>query len=284
MSVARLCLGTAKLGMPWYGLGSVSRPGPNEIVAILQRAEQLGIRWFDTGAAYGDAEDWVCEFVANGSVVTKVAPRLVALGALDRRWTATGVLVHNPSVADLANKDVLDQLARSSAMFSGASVYTPEEARAAIGAGLGAIQVPYCWLDRRHGETMREAKAAGMMVFARQPFLQGLLTNPLPAQSLGVLERRVSSAIRRFYERLTYLCAVEGFSRVQACLWFVLDSPADFVVCGVGSVAHLEEVAAAADTAPPLSWAALRSELLKEASAIQPVEFGSLWKTEGGVA
>ena len=286
MSVARLCLGTAKIGLPWYGLGSVSRPGPDEIVAILQRAQRLGIAWFDTGAAYGDAEDWL-SVAGAPCVVTKLAPGLVREGAFYTRAGADfieGVMLHNPSVADLQDDTLIGMLddKNSCLEFVGASVYTPEEARAAIAANLGAIQVPYCLLDRRHEGTMCEATAAGLKVFARQPFLQGLLTNRLPPDLFEKTGPTLAAHVLLFRDRLDTLCAAHGVSRVQACLWFALDSPADYVVFGVGSVAHLEEVVGAAEAYRRGAdrWLELGQALLEIASAIPPIEFGSLWKQE----
>ena len=151
-----------------------------------------------------------------------------------------------------------------------------------IAARLGAIQVPYCLLDRRHEETICKATVAGLKVFARQPFLQGLLTNRLPDRLSEQVGAALAASVYLFRDRFDSLCVDYGISRVQACLWFALDSPADYVVFGVGSVAHLEEVVAvaAAYVRGTARWLEFGQTLLDYAVSVPSVEFGSLWKQE----
>ncbi len=105
--VARLCLGTAALGLPGYGLASGHRPDCAESAAILRRAYELGITHFDTGAAYGDAEDWLLTEpafrcgVPGISVSTKLSSALVRRGAERDGFRFSAVLLHNPTIADL---------------------------------------------------------------------------------------------------------------------------------------------------------------------------------------
>lgn len=272
--LARLCLGTVKLGLPWYGAGSVSRPTDADKAAILERAVALGIRWFDTGAAYGDAEDWVTYGMlhpADGKFATKVSPALARCGA-DLARTVYGemwdvVLLHNPTLDDISafHKSGL-----------GASVYHPAEALAALAAGLRVLQVPYCLLDRRHAEVMQEAKAAGVTVFARQPFLQGVLVNGLMTEA--AMRAEWARSVAPVLEDCWDIMAAHEISRVEACLWFALDSPADYVVFGCGSVAHLEEVVAAAQRERPAQWPACQAALRAAVEAVPAVELQSLWK------
>jgi aryl-alcohol dehydrogenase-like predicted oxidoreductase len=294
VSVKRLCLGTVKLGLPWYGAGSLSRPTPEDISAILCRAQALGVTHYDTGAAYGDAEDWCQQALAQrAQVVTKVGPALARLGALTfrtyepGRWAAA--LLHNPTVADLADltlREALREATGDGLAPVGASVYTPEEALAAMDAGLTVLQVPYSVYDHRHGGVLAEAHGRGVTTYARGPFLQGLpmlSDGTLRAVKMGQAAREhgwdVRDAIHQLYT-WRGLARDHGIPLLDAHLWWSLDSPADYVVFGVGSLAHLEAVlaAAAAYHSGDTRWA-----LLKEAAGAcdlgaPPLTFGSLWR------
>ena len=268
MSIDRLCLGTCKLGLPFYGVGSVSRPGPDEIAAILERAYALGIRQYDTGAAYGDAEDWLFwGLPGSADIVTKVSVALARRGALHERRADliySRVLIHNPRVGDW------DQQLRDAVCSDmvGASVYTPDEARAALDAGVGTLQVPYCLLDRRHEAVIAEAKAAGVTVYARQPFLQGVLLNGPRQESASV-----PPGIEVWLDEFWRMCEQFGWTPVEACLTYALDSGADYVVFGVGSVKHLEETVFACDALagrPAGQWALLRHAMKRGAPAGPP--------------
>lgn len=288
--LTRLCLGTAKLGMPWYGAGSVSRPTRAESIRILKRAyTRCGLRCFDTATSYGGAEQACFSVLTHRivgddlppDIITKVWPELVAEGYGWGTGYGTGycddwplrpkhILLHSPQGRQIA---AMRETPFGHAI-DGASVYTPAEARAALAAGLRVLQVPYCLLDTRHAEVIAEAKAVGCTVFARQPFLQGILVN-------GVIQQpRAETWLPEQWaavERCWSLMAAFDVSRVEACLWFALDSPADYVVFGCGSVAHLEEVVAAAQRERPASWPACKAALRQAVAGDEAVVFNSLW-------
>ena len=224
--VARLCLGTASFGMA-YPPGSRSpRPTHMEAGEILDYAWHHGVVNVDTAAAYGDAED-LCEqyLMMNVRVTTKSAPEFyytkMALETRQRHhgihdWT---VLLHNPTLKQL-------QVAAD-----GASVYTPAEALFAIAAGLKIIQIPYHILNQSHARAgvFEAAKAAGVTVYARQPFARG-------------------EALKQF--------------SVETCLRFALESPAQFIVFGVSTLAQLEDVISIAASDPPPTWRSSYANLL----------------------
>jgi aryl-alcohol dehydrogenase-like predicted oxidoreductase len=292
MSVKRLCLGTVKLGLNWYGAGSTSRPTPDDVLAILERAHDLGITRYDTGAAYGDAEDWVqscCPWFGD-TRITKLSPELVGRGAAFSRcnyWDV--VLLHNPTVEQLRTTDialVLQRAMDSQRHRAGASVYTPEEAEAAMASGLKVLQVPYSVYDQRHAAVLAHAAAAKVTTYARGPFLQGL---PLLADAtlrdvrLGEAARVHGWDVQEVTQQFKVwrgLARDHGLPLLRAHLWWALDSPADFIVFGVGSVAHLEEVVEAAAAFRPESpgWRLLRAAVADCDLGVPPLTFGSLWK------
>ena len=224
MSISRLCLGTAKLGMPWYGAGSVSRPGSAEIEAILRCAFAGGIRWFDTAAAYGDAEDWLTHVLPaeDCRFVTKVSPALARLGALaDKLDGWQHVLLHNLTLEDVTSAWAATVgLSISYAQRVGVSVYDPAETDQYVARGWRIVQVPYCLLDRRHELAMREARQRGVVIFARQPFLQGLLTNGMISAAAAAMRRdgRLLASAIGFWYAMGECCERHGLSRVErAC-------------------------------------------------------------------
>jgi aryl-alcohol dehydrogenase-like predicted oxidoreductase len=253
MSVSRLCLGCAKFGLDYPPGSQHPKPSHRESAAILEAAYAAGIRWVDTAAAYGDSEDLALS-VWDGHLSTKVSPWLAAHGAVDSRsgW-ASAVLLHNPTVPELTGGAALDNLRgvcglRSSNALPGASVYTVAEAEAAIAAGLKALQVPLWPFNQQHAATIRKAKAAGLTVFARQPFGRGHLFDPA---YLGRAE-------------LDRLLKAHGITLVQAGLWFSLASPADYVVFGVANRQQLDEVIAAAEAKRPDSWSDCCAEIIRQ--------------------
>lgn len=192
-SISRLTLGTVQMGMD-YGLAPrTQRPNDARAKAIFDHAWELGITCFDTARAYGDAEARIGHWLAKTGhaplVVTKFPPvedaaALEANLAESARALGRGfldaVLAHR--AGDLQNPDIANALrrARDEGRIGafGASVYDPEEAEIALGVdGLAAIQVPLNAFDQRMAESgvLARAAAAGIAVFARSVFLQGLL-------------------------------------------------------------------------------------------------------------
>ena len=264
MRARRLVLGTVEFGME-YGIDGQLRPAKDETFAILDAALAAGIDTFDTASAYGNAEEllggWIkarscadkVKIISKGSGRADIEQSLKRLGlrALD------GYLLHNAqgSLAEL-------QEARRALLVKhiGASVYRPEEVRSEF----EYVQIPYNALDRRF------EKVQGAVVFARSPFLQGLLLmnpNNLPphlAHAKPYLEQFV--AIANNYK----------LSQLQASLLFVLHSNAHYVVFGVKSLAQLHEILEAAKTPVPDGFIdAVRAGIQNvDETVINP----SLWK------
>lgn len=280
MMRAMLCFGTAKVGMPWYGAGSTSRPSPAERAELVREACRLGVKYIDTSSAYGDAEDWVTLNAPPGvTVVTKLAPMLAPLAL---RYGGQGqvgtVMLHNPPLTLLRDRTFIQEwcdVCASARVIPGASVYDPDEVTAAMDVGLSAVQAPFCWLDRRCGPALRRARNAGLLTFARQPFLQGVLLN---APNPGCDPAAYDAGTFRYMLRA--VGKSHGVTPVEACLWFAMgEEVADYVVFGAGSLAHLREVVAAGERMPSSGWEACRWELERRAECRMTITFGSLWRS-----
>lgn len=194
-----LTLGTAQLGER-YGIANRGEAVSDEgAFAVLDAAWSAGVRGVDAARAYGAGRverrigAWMESRGTRPAIVTKIAkldghePAAVtvrrslresakALG-IDR---IDGVLTHGPD--DIRNAEVSECLeeAVSDGLIGafGASVYRPEEADAALRVpGISMIQLPVSVFDGRaesSGVTDR-CMDAGVAVFARSIFLQGLL-------------------------------------------------------------------------------------------------------------
>jgi spore coat polysaccharide biosynthesis protein SpsF len=202
---AELVLGTAQLGMPYGAANRLGQPSADDAALILRSAVTAGVRWIDTAAAYGSAEQRIGSALPGARrahVVTKLAPlnemseaastgdirravdesvrRSCARLGTDRlevlllhrasHMTARGGAIWN-KLKELRDEGVLYDL--------GVSVYSPEEALAAVDdEDVHHIQLPFNVLDWRwRSIEVIEAlhKRRDVTVHARSALLQGLL-------------------------------------------------------------------------------------------------------------
>jgi aryl-alcohol dehydrogenase-like predicted oxidoreductase len=257
---SRLTLGTAQIGLD-YGIANRNgKPDAAAAEAILDRAWQAGITCFDTARAYGDAETrlgrWLAKGHASATVISKF-PRLGegAAGAAVRAAFERSCTVlcrsrldaylahgtddlHRPGVAD-ALRALRDE-GRLAAF--GASVYTPEEAFAALRVdGLSVLQVPLSVFNRRmiHGGVLAACSETGVAVFARSVFVQGLVF--LAPEALPDFLGPARGAVARF----RMCAAAHGLSPAALALGAVLAEPeVTSVVVGAETVDQVDEIVA----------------------------------------
>lgn len=201
LEVSALAMGTVALGVR-YGIDDGSAPPSREqSIALLRAAVDAGITLFDTAPNYGDAEALVGEALAScpqALIATKVslsadlpygAPRIAAIAqSFDRSRRALRrdvidiVQIHNLSAAQAGATDIADGLLalkrQGWVRAIGASVYTEEEAMAAINSGwVDVLQVAYNLLDQRMAKRVFPlAKAQGIGLLTRSAYLKGALT------------------------------------------------------------------------------------------------------------
>lgn len=271
-NLRRLCLGTACLGIPGYGLSSGRKVSHREALAILRRAWEIGITCFDTASAYGEAEVMVyCGVPSRAVVTTKASPLLAEMRSDMSGWDTWRLLLHNPTTDEI--------LEGCRWGVHGASVYAPEEAHAAIAIGLRILQIPYHALDQRHAKAgvFEAAKAAGVTVMARQPWCRGLML----LGGVDVIHRMklshtsIAADAANLVTMYGRVCARHSISPLEAGLRFSLESPADMIVLGVSSVEQLEQTVAIAVSEPPPSWPACYQEL-RETFADSGLTLGSV--------
>jgi len=201
VSIDRLVLGTAALGLP-YGLPPAGATAPvlvdEAVVAgLIDAARQGGIDVFDTAPAYGVAEERLGRCLGSAATVwTKVDARLTVLDDLPaqvprsidlslsrlQRPRVEVLQWHNWTAAlgaDAGWRAAWDAVARDPRVGArGCSTYGVEDALAAVRSGcFQVIQVEGNLLNPRVLDALTEpARQHGVTVAVRSVFLQGVLT------------------------------------------------------------------------------------------------------------
>ncbi len=186
-SITSISLGTVQLGQSYGVANQDGMPDHDEAMAVLDTAWANGVRAFDTARAYGEAEArigaWMKSRGHRPFIVTKASSAVrddmvqsmsdLGVSFLD------GLMLHNArdfSVPGVA--DTLGQLAADGLIGGfGVSAYQVEDVDAALAIpSLAMVQVPFNLFDRRMETSgvLASCKAAGVTVFARSVFLQGL--------------------------------------------------------------------------------------------------------------
>jgi aryl-alcohol dehydrogenase-like predicted oxidoreductase len=270
--MVRLALGTAQLGMD-YGIAGGGRPSPDAVQRILAAAVDIGVRYFDTACAYGDAERAIGMFLtatrpSDLRVGTKLPQLQTGLGPAELRAavmsavdasrrrlgveTIDDLLIHSAdnlreyaaSIVDVLVGCIEQGLVRR----IGVSVYDLADADlAASYAPLVVLQFPFNVFNRRFGgaAAVDRLRAADGEAFARSVLLQGLLV-----QTPDSAESAVSGS-GAWMAEFRRVCASAGMSPLTAAVAFAAArSGADCLVVGVESVAQLFDVAAALHVQP----------------------------------
>lgn len=263
--MAKLCLGTAQLGMQ-YGINNkVGKLDKSTVFEILDSAVDNGIEMIDTASIYGDAEVLLGEYFATHvkstqsiKVISKQCHSVAGLSAneiekcmqnelrqslmrLGRKYL-NGYLLHSYRESD--NMDTLRVLQRLKEKGLvekiGVSVYEVDEAEHAIENGnIDYLQMPYSIFDQR-GITegvFQKARDRGITIFTRSAFLQGLLTmseEEIPAYLKGIIP---------YVKRLEGILLEYQVERKQAVLQFVFfEDLIDYMVFGIETKGQLLEI------------------------------------------
>lgn len=268
----KLALGTVQFGLR-YGVANTSgQPGEEEVRAILDHAASAGVKVLDTASLYGDSESVLGRCLPPGHdfrIVTKT-PKFAgmdadaAVSALDSAFAESCVRLCVSGVYGLMAHDANDLLGpQGEAIWQamaalradgrvgriGASVYSGAQIDALLQRyPLDLVQLPLSLLDQRllQGGQLDRLQARGVEIHVRSVFLQGaLLMAPeaLPPHLAG---------LRSHLEEIARRAGCLGITPLQAALRFAASLPqVSAVVCGVDSLAHFDELAAALDRPVP---------------------------------
>lgn len=254
-------LGTVQLGKD-YGFGEFrTKPKKEYAFELLDRAIAGGVNTLDTANNYGESEQVVGEWLLGKAgekpmVVTKIGPfdhsSPEALRADMQAQTEACLKTLGTDQIDILmahyyedwEKDpetvsafFADLKARGVIRFSGVSVYSHHNYQAIAGAGFDAIQIPlnlFDWGQIENGGIQALADA-GMMIFARSVFLQGIVFfEP------DKLDPRMSFC-RPYLEKFRALCEEFNMSPSVLACSFVLSVPGvTTVVLGCQTLEQVE--------------------------------------------
>lgn len=260
----KLVLGTVQLGMK-YGLNNThGQPTKEESFMILDKALASGIDTFDTAWAYGEAEDvlgaWIKERNLAGKIkiISKMKPHALndypdgtkAVDIVEMEVEKSlkrlgvksldGYLLHSPNYVYMNYiMEGLQKIKEKGLVKNiGVSIYDEPEALQAASLGVDYIQIPYNAFDQRLDSTLffDLAKENNVTVFARAPFLQGLLLmqpQHLPAHLVFIAPH---------LEKFISICKKYNLSQGEASLAFSLENcRADYIVFGVETSEQLEQ-------------------------------------------
>lgn len=218
--VSRLTLGTAQLGRDYGIANKLGRPELVEAARILKTAVENGITSFDTARSDGDSEKIIGSFLLDrkpeGSqplVISKLPGMTVLKNAefeniyktvkaslvesLDRLKIDKMpiYLVHSAKDIDSYGDKLVKSLTALKEQgvvdILGVSVYHPAEAERIIDIPeFKAIQIPMNLFDHRFlkNNLLKRLKDAGMTVFVRSVYLQGLFFMDPEELSLSLTE------------------------------------------------------------------------------------------------
>jgi aryl-alcohol dehydrogenase-like predicted oxidoreductase len=273
LTVERLVLGTAQLGMAYGIAGSGAVPSDVRASNVLQEAYELGIRSFDTAPGYGLAEQRIGRFLSEHGLHEEIAlgtklPSLAraatehieqqveeAITASLRRLRADVVdnyLVHDSTDLARHGRALVEALERQRekgrTLAIGVSVYGPDELdELERHPELGVVQHPFNLLDRRllRDQWPSRLAASGTRLQLRSVLLQGLLT--LSPEALPALVRGARPSL----EALAAVLERFGLSAAEAAVPLALSLEPDGVVVGVETIGQLRALVASADTPLP---------------------------------
>jgi len=257
-------LGTVQLGMA-YGLGEAREKMSEEKAhAILDCAVENGIDNLDTANNYGDSEAvigrWLDKRKAEGKslpwIVTKIGPldhssydalrddvfrQVEACQKNLRTDTLDCLMLHNFEDYDKDRdgmRKIFEELKRQNAYkFSAVSAYSRHDYGVIAESGFDATQIPmnvFDWTQIENGG-MQKLCDAGMMVFVRSVFLQGLVFHT--PEDLDPKMSFCFPYLRRYHE----LCRAFSLSPDVLALSFVLSVPGvTTAVMGCDNAAQVE--------------------------------------------
>jgi len=235
-NLSRFMMGTVQFGVN-YGIANLSgKPSYESVVKILERAAASGVTCLDTAAAYGDSEMVIGRalrelgLTGKMTVVTKTPHLNEGLKPAEADKAVQEAVESSLKKLQLeflplylfhkeANSAYIDSVRKMKqkglVKHIGISVNSPEWALKAVRSGnFEAIQLPTNILDHRYikAGVFKEAKRAGIAVFVRSVYLQGLLFLPenkiLPEHNPVIeVRRRLGEIARESGLTLTALAA-----------------------------------------------------------------------------
>lgn len=249
-----LVLGTAQFGLPYGRNRNGNPPDDNHVADLLDAAWAVGIRAFDTAAAYGTAASRLGRWIHTrhraslARVTTKVTcDDSLTPGVLESALAPfldcgdTAILSH--SISSLPSWHLLCNYGHAHGMLTGRSVYTAEEIRCGVNDGATYFQAPGSIFDTR---CIEAARSLPCKLDLRSVYLQGTLLDAPPlaerrAPGTGALASAAQTAAADVgYPAAALLLAATA----------LLANGRSQLVIGIDSAADLNAALVAAEISP----------------------------------
>jgi len=282
--LSRLMLGTVQFGLPYGVANRTGQPTYEAIREMVRFAVDAGINCFDTASAYDTSESILGRVLDELGladqllVVTKVAPltdealadaptaERAIRDSIERSRQCLRIdrlpLVLFHRVEDAAYCYLMEDLKREGRIerWGVSGDHDPEAAlRLLDDPRMEALQLPGNLLDRRHANraVYQAAERAGIALFVRSVYLQGLLRMPeaeIPEPLRAVIDPR---------RQLAALASRFGLTLGELAVRYVLSQPGVVaVVVGCETIEQLRENIAL------IERGTLEPELLEAVAAI----------------
>lgn len=272
LDFSRLAVGTVQFGLPYGVANRTGQPSFKKVCEILACAAEHGATTLDTSATYGESESVLGRALREVGALDRVTivSKVRHLKTMEQehtpenieRWIRDSVLSSLERLGidslpvclfhdtvDVAHMDVLLALKREGLVqYAGASVVKPDQMEMVLSTpGVDAIQVQMNMLDQRiqrSGDLARAAEA-GIAVFVRSIYLQGLLVMPLD-DIMPALHRVVP--VRQAFQGIA---GDAGLTMPEMALRYGLSLPGvTSVLTGVETVEQMEANAKIAACGP----------------------------------
>lgn len=275
VEISALSLGTVQLGLN-YGIANQSgKPDESASFAILSAALENGVTALDTAAGYGNSEEIIGRWLKDlpeekrPFIATKVKhldhSSLSALRKDIREQVEISkkrlgleqlplLMLHSCDEYDCDKENmtiVFNELKESGDIrFSGISAYSYHNYFDIAASGFDAVQIPLNIFDWGQIESggLKALHDAGMMVFVRSVYLQGLVfrdADTLPEKMIFCRE-----PLKKFHE----FCREFNMSPAVLSMSYALSLPGvTSLVLGSETVQQVKENIALMDSAPRLT-------------------------------
>lgn len=253
-----MILGAAQLGMKYGVANDTGRLSKEEVFAILDTAREYGVCLIDTAEAYGDSESVIADYLKmypeSFGVCTKISLQSEILSAesvvdaVKKRREALGVArlecIYLHRFEDCKHAEIISGLllSKENGLVDsiGVSIYFPEELHYIVenlASEIDVVQLPLNILSLSDWEEDLEAATrAGITLYARSVYLQGLLlmdAESSPVRKLGA---------EGYITRLCQLSDAAGVSKKMFCMGSVIGTYGiQDVVVGCDNLAQLLE-------------------------------------------
>lgn len=253
MSVNKLILGTAQLGLN-YGINNIiGKPGFEEANQILELAFEKGIRTLDTASSYGDSHRVIGNYHKKNSkkkfkVITKL-PK--SFDKLNLKSIVSGYLeelnverievlmFHSFESYNKYSNEIESLKSNSFVNKIGVSVYNNNDIEFLINdLRIDLVQLPFNLFDNnnKRGKIIKELKECGKTVHTRSVFLQGLFFKKIEKENL---------IVKKLHNELKNLLVLSKKYKIglseMALLYCLIQNNIDMVLFGVESINQLIE-------------------------------------------